>query len=242
MPKEKDAVAPPNAPEVSAVPEPAAATPVEEQETLPAILTLPSPAWAQPVGGTLEAPLDTVAPTVLDGATPEKLQAPAPAAPAAPAPAPEQVPAPAAPTPAAAPAPAAEQVPAPAAPAPAAAPAPEAEQVPAAPAPAAPAPAAEQVPAAPAPAAPAAEGSKVKHNADALQGVTVRRPDRTLELRGLQALSDQHLALQVHKEDKINWTTHKNQGMRLKRLMEESGEGKKFPHMRSMFSGTKEAT
>ena len=237
MPKEKDAAAPPKAPEVSAVPEPAAATPVEELETLPAELTLPSPAWAEPVGGTVEAPVDTVAPTVLDGATPEKLQAPAPAAPAAPAPAAEQVPAPAAP------APAAEQVPVPVAPAP------EAEQVPAAPAPAAPAPAAEQVPAAPAPApaapapaAPAAEGSKVKHNAAALESVRVRRPDRTLELRGLQALSDQHLALQVHKEDKINWTTHKNEGMRLKRLMEESGEGKKFPHMQSMFSGTKEAT
>ena len=208
MPKEKDAAAPPRAPEVSAVPEPAAATPVEELETLPAELTLPSPPWAEPVGGTVEAPVDTVAPTVLDGATPEKLQAPAPAAPAAPAPAAEQVPVPVAP-------------------------APEAEQVPAAPAPA---------PAAPAPAAPAAEGSKVKHNAAALESVRVRRPDRTLELRGLQALSDQHLALQVHKEDKINWTTHKNEGMRLKRLMEESGEGKKFPHMQSMFSGTKEAT
>ena len=77
-------------------------------------------------------------------------------------------------------------------------------------------------------------------------------PDWTLELAGLQALmKNQHnremiqgqLALQnaqQHMEQHpvtntgpstVNWTTHKREGMRLKRLMEESAEGSKFPHM-----------
>ena len=64
----------------------------------------------------------------------------------------------------------------------------------------------------------------------------------------MQALADQHVALQLQQADKeptptkIDWTTHKKEGMRLKRLMEESTEGAKFPHMQSMFSGSKEAT
>ena len=92
--------------------------------------------------------------------------------------------------------------------------------------------------------------SKVEQNTNALNGIAqpaVLFPDRTLELRGLQALSDQQLALEVQdgqkmKPIKIDWTTHKREGMRLKRLMEESEEGKKFPHMQAMFIGSKEAT
>lgn len=96
--------------------------------------------------------------------------------------------------------------------------------------------------------------SKVEQNSNALNGVVqppVVPPDRTLELRGMQALADQHVALQLQqaekepmptKATKIDWTTHKKEGMRLKRLMEESAEGAKFPHMQSMFSGSKEAT
>jgi hypothetical protein len=91
-------------------------------------------------------------------------------------------------------------------------------------------------------------------------------PDRTLELAGLQALMqnqkqrEQAAALEeinkVHAQhllhsqsnsvkapgnDKIVWTTNKKEGMRLKRLMEESTEGAKaFPHMAKMWSGSKE--
>ena len=36
----------------------------------------------------------------------------------------------------------------------------------------------------------------------------------------------------------INWLTHKKEGMRLKRLMEESPDGKKFPHMQEMWNGS----
>lgn len=183
----------------------AAPTPIEELETQPG--TLP-PAWAEPVGGTMEAPPDTVAPTVVEG-TPSPAASPAtPAAPEAPTPA---LPAPPAEPPAAPPA-----APAPAAPQP-----PQARGVDA--------------------------GSKRDQNSAALDGLAAQPPGRVLELRGLQALSDQHVAMQVQnkqvlEDHKIKWTTHKNEGMRLKRLMEESGEGKKFPHMQRMFSGTKEAT
>jgi len=36
----------------------------------------------------------------------------------------------------------------------------------------------------------------------------------------------------------VNWVTHKKEGMRLKRLMEESSEGRKFPHMQEMWCGS----
>ena len=82
-------------------------------------------------------------------------------------------------------------------------------------------------------------------------------PDRTLELNGLQALMknqerrealQEQLALQNAQQFRaqhpvintpkveVNWTTHKREGMRLKRLMEESGEGAKFPHMQRLWS------
>ena len=72
-------------------------------------------------------------------------------------------------------------------------------------------------------------------------------PDRTLELAGLQALMKNHEArLQVQNQNavakakqlkaeqglvvhtpkvEVNWSSHKKEGMRLKRLMEESSEG-----------------
>eukprot|EP00435_Cladocopium_sp_Y103_P032340 s1178_g8.t1 len=81
-------------------------------------------------------------------------------------------------------------------------------------------------------------------------------PDRTLELAGLQALMQaqkgreaQQLqqavnAPRVHltpASEKVDWSTHKKEGMRLKRLMEESSEGDKFPHMKKLFNeGSKE--
>ena len=87
-------------------------------------------------------------------------------------------------------------------------------------------------------------------------------PDRTLELAGLQALMaqqkqreiEQHLSQQPpagvatlpqpvneNGEERVDWTTHKKEGMRLKRLMEENAQGaSKFPHMAKMWSGSKE--
>ena len=78
-------------------------------------------------------------------------------------------------------------------------------------------------------------------------------PDRTLELNGLQALmaaqkgreqqreSLAHAATLTPATEKLDWTTHKKEGMRLKRLMEESTEGDKFPHMKKLFNeGSKE--
>ena len=68
--------------------------------------------------------------------------------------------------------------------------------------------------------------------------------DRTLELAGLQALMEQQ-KLREHAEPlhvttpkvEINWSSHKKEGMRLKRLMEESPDGSKFPHMKEMWNG-----
>lgn len=38
----------------------------------------------------------------------------------------------------------------------------------------------------------------------------------------------------------ISWSTHKKEGMRLKRLMEESADGQKnYPHMAKMWCGSK---
>ena len=92
-------------------------------------------------------------------------------------------------------------------------------------------------------------------------------PDRTLELAGLEALMTAQkqreqeavgheiakvqqqvmLAnqLPVQPADgqtlEISWSTHKKEGMRLKRLMEDSADGQRmYPHMAKMWSGTKE--
>ena len=41
--------------------------------------------------------------------------------------------------------------------------------------------------------------------------------------------------------DKVDWVSHKKEGMRLKRLMEESADGAtKFPYMAKMWAGSKE--
>jgi len=85
-------------------------------------------------------------------------------------------------------------------------------------------------------------------------------PDRTLELNGLQALMknqknrealQEQLALQNAEQFRaqnpgpisintprveVNWSSHKREGMRLKRLMEESSEGNKFPHMQRLWN------
>lgn len=69
--------------------------------------------------------------------------------------------------------------------------------------------------------------------------------DRALELAGLQALMEQQ-KLREHAEPlhvttpkvEINWSSHKKEGMRLKRLMEESPDGSKFPHMKEMWNGS----
>jgi len=89
-------------------------------------------------------------------------------------------------------------------------------------------------------------------------------PDRSLQLAGLQALMQQQkqreAAQQVrsvqHAQEtlrtpgalealhvtapkvEVNWVTHKKEGMRLKRLMEESPDAQKFPHMVEMWSGS----
>ena len=85
-------------------------------------------------------------------------------------------------------------------------------------------------------------------------------PDRTLELAGLQALmKNQETRLQIERQNQlakakqvkaeqgfvvhtpkveVNWTSHKKEGMRLKRLMEESSDGAKFPHMQKLWNGT----
>ena len=91
-------------------------------------------------------------------------------------------------------------------------------------------------------------------------------PDRTLELAGLQALMEgqkarEHAAAmeEVNKfeaqrlldaqgqqvampgVERIDWTTHKKEGMRLKRLIEESADGAQtFPYMAKMWAGSKE--
>lgn len=88
--------------------------------------------------------------------------------------------------------------------------------------------------------------------------------DRTLELAGLQALMkgqverEQAASLEEARRveqlrllnpgpvagppaDKIDWVSHKKEGMRLKRLLEESADGaKSYPYMAKMWAGTKE--
>jgi len=87
-------------------------------------------------------------------------------------------------------------------------------------------------------------------------------PDRTLELAGLQALMKNHeTRLQIQNQNavakakqqaegspkgpaptEVNWSSHKKEGMRLKRLMEESSEGAKFPHMQKLWGGSAAVT
>jgi len=97
------------------------------------------------------------------------------------------------------------------------------------------------------------ESEKAKANLEALQKVATPSvapaaetpPDRALELAGLEALLKQHAVREnqvppppADTDKEINWVTHKKEGMRLKRLMEESSDGAKYPHMQNMWSGT----
>ena len=93
------------------------------------------------------------------------------------------------------------------------------------------------------------------------------QPNRELELAGLQALMSaqkqreaaaasaeqvrsQEALQRAHQvprvaltaaSEKIDWSTHKKEGMRLKRLCEDSTEGERYPHMRKLFNeGSKE--
>jgi len=63
-----------------------------------------------------------------------------------------------------------------------------------------------------------------------------------LELAGMQALmSAQKTREREAKESRIDWTTHKKEGMRLKRLMEENADGAtSFPNMAKLWNGSKE--
>lgn len=77
-------------------------------------------------------------------------------------------------------------------------------------------------------------------------------PNRTLELNGMEALLKQHAQREAlpavpappavapvdPPKETVNWVSHKKEGMRLKRLMEESAEGSKFPHMQQLWSGS----
>ena len=105
------------------------------------------------------------------------------------------------------------------------------------------------------------ESEKAKANLEALQSVAApsiaaaspvptapaaaTSQDRSLELAGLEALMKQHALREspvptptAEPEKEVNWVTHKKEGMRLKRLMEESSDGAKYPHMQQMWSGT----
>ena len=71
--------------------------------------------------------------------------------------------------------------------------------------------------------------------------------DRSLELAGLEALMQQQKLREAAQaaplevttpKVEINWSTHKKEGMRLKRLMEESPDGSQFPHIKEMWNGT----
>lgn len=81
--------------------------------------------------------------------------------------------------------------------------------------------------------------------------------NRELELAGLQALMSaqkgreaaqleqaqrlQPMVAVTPATEKLDWTTHKKEGMRLKRLLEDSSEGARFPHMKKLFNeGSKE--
>ena len=101
---------------------------------------------------------------------------------------------------------------------------------------------AEPSPTVPPPAAPVAEAAS-----PASEGP----PNRELELAGMEALMKQHEAVQnsladmtvnTNKVEIINWSSHRKEGMRLKRLLEESPNGVDFPHMKEMWQGTAAAT
>ena len=54
-------------------------------------------------------------------------------------------------------------------------------------------------------------------------------------------LDAQDQKVSVAALEKIDWTTHKKEGMRLKRLIEESCDGaQNFPYMAKMWAGSKE--
>ena len=120
----------------------------------------------------------------------------------------------------------------------------------------------QHVPAAAEP-APAVISLKTAANAQSLAA----QPNRELELAGLQALMSaqkqreaaaasaeqersQEALQRAHQvprvaltaaSEKIDWSTHKREGMRLKRLCEDSAEGERYPHMRKLFNeGSKE--
>ena len=55
----------------------------------------------------------------------------------------------------------------------------------------------------------------------------------------LVAMQQQRATMQ--EQERVDWTTHKKEGMRLKRLMEESQDGAaRFPHMAQLWNGSKE--
>ena len=105
-------------------------------------------------------------------------------------------------------------------------------------------------------AAPAAEAAETSKMAPESQAAKAGPPNRDLELAGLQALMtaqkqrEAEALQQAHQvprialtaqTEKIDWSTHKKEGMRLKRLCEESTEGERYPHMKKLFNeGSKE--
>lgn len=55
--------------------------------------------------------------------------------------------------------------------------------------------------------------------------------------------ANQQAARRGAEEEKKDWTTHKKEGMRLKRLMEENADGATtYPHMAKLWNGSKEDT
>ena len=57
----------------------------------------------------------------------------------------------------------------------------------------------------------------------------------------LQQAASQPRVVVTPATEKLDWSTHRKEGMRLKRLMEESSEGARFPHMQKLFNeGSKE--
>ena len=99
-----------------------------------------------------------------------------------------------------------------------------------------------EVPAKPAAVAPVAAVAPNPKPVDKNAGV------QQLPWDGLQALMSQHKQRQAQEASQmaepmvVNWSTHRKEGMRLKRLMEESSQGANYPHMKKLFTeGSKEA-
>ena len=74
-------------------------------------------------------------------------------------------------------------------------------------------------------------------------------PDRSVEMAGLTALMEAQKLREANQKpvqttaegQRIDWTTHKKEGMRLKRLMEENADGAtSYPHMAKLWNGSKE--